>query len=263
MGIPVFQVDAFTNKAFAGNPAAVCILDTPAEDKWMQNIAQEMNLSETAFLYRKDDTFDLRWFTPVTEVELCGHATLAGAHVLWERGYLPAEEVAKFTTKSGLLKAERKGNLIELDFPAELENAAPAPPELLRGLEVRPKYTGKTGADYIVEVESEEILRGLQPNFSELAALPGRGVIVTSRAASNGFDFVSRFFAPRVGINEDPVTGSAHSSLGPYWSARLKKDEFLACQVSARGGVVRVRLYGNRVYIGGEAVTVFQGELSV
>lgn len=263
MGIPIFQVDTFTNKAFAGNPAAVCILDQPAEEQWMQKIAEEMNLSETAFLYRKDEAFDLRWFTPVTEVELCGHATLASAHVLWESGYLSPEETARFTTKSGLLKAERKGNLIELDFPAELENPLPPPPELLRGLGIRPKYTGKTGADYIVEVESEEILRGLQPDFSELAALPVRGVIVTSRAAANGFDFVSRFFAPRVGINEDPVTGSAHSSLGPYWSARLKKDEFLACQVSRRGGVVRVRLCGNRVYIGGEAVTVFHGELSV
>src|SRR5690554_6367604 len=210
------QVDAFTDKMFTGNPAAVCILDKPAEEEWMQKVAAEMNLSETAFLYRQGEEFSLRWFTPVTEIDLCGHATLAGAYALWEGGYISPDEGISFITKSGLLRAEKKGNLIELDFPAELENPVPAPLELLGALNIRPKYTGKTGTgDYLVEVKSEEVLRGLKPDFAKLAVLPVRGVIVTSKASTNGFDFVSRFFAPQVGVNEDPVTGSAHSALGP------------------------------------------------
>lgn len=266
MAISIMQADAFTDKLFAGNPAAVCILDKPAEEGWMQKVAAEMNLSETAFLYRQGEEgeeFALRWFTPVTEVDLCGHATLAVAHALWECGFVLPEKEITFHTKSGVLKAKKKENLIELDFPADLASPVPAPPELLAALAIRPKYTGKTSTgDYLVEVESEEVLRGLKPDFEKLAVLPARGVCVTSRASSNGFDFVSRFFAPQVGINEDPVTGSVHTFLGPYWSVRLQKDQFLAYQASARGGVLRVRLCGNRVYIGGEAVTVFKGEFA-
>ena len=263
MAISIMQADAFTDKLFAGNPAAVCILDKPAEEGWMQKVAAEMNLSETAFLYRQGEEFALRWFTPVTEVDLCGHATLAAAHALWECGHVPPDEEISFITKSGVLKAKKKENLLELDFPAELVSPVPAPPELLGALEIRPKYTGKTGTgDYLLEVESEEVLRDLKPDFAKLAVLPARGICVTSRASTNGFDFVSRFFAPRLGINEDPVTGSAHSFLGPYWGVRLEKDDVLAYQASARGGVLRVRLSGNRVYIGGEAVTVFKGEFA-
>ncbi|NLY88814.1 MAG: PhzF family phenazine biosynthesis protein [Firmicutes bacterium] len=263
MAILLMQVDAFTDKLFTGNPAAVCIMDKPAEEDWMQKVATEMNLSETAFLHRQGEEFVLRWFTPVTEVDLCGHATLAAAHALWECGFVLPDKEISFITKSGVLKAKKKEKLIEMDFPAELASPVPAPPELLGALEIRPKYTGKTGTgDYLVEVESEEVLRDLKPDFAKLAVLPARGVCVTSRASANGFDFVSRFFAPRLGINEDPVTGSAHSFLGPYWGVHLEKDDFLAYQASARGGILRVRLCGNRVYIGGEAVTVFKGEFT-
>lgn len=227
----------------------------------MQDVAREMNLSETAFLHREADVYSLRWFTPAIEVDLCGHATLASAHVLWEAGYLKPSERARFATRSGLLTAERKGEWIELDFPAEREEPVHAPSELGRALGATPKYVGKNRFDYLVEVDSEETLRNLKPNFPLLGEIPTRGLIVTSRASSPGCDFVSRFFAPRAGINEDPVTGSAHCCLGPFWSTHLNKNEFVACQASARGGVVRVRLSGDRVILGGQAVTVLRGEL--
>lgn len=261
MGLPVFQVDAFTDKPFAGNPAAVCVLPEPRDAAWMQDVAKEMNLSETAFLYRDGDVFNLRWFTPVIEVDLCGHATLASAYVLWEAGYLKPDQPARFSTRSGLLTAERKGDWVEMDFPAEPEERAPAPLGLEKALGVTPKYVGKNRFDYLVEVDSEETVRGLKPDFALLGEIPARGFIVTSRATSPGYDFVSRFFAPRAGINEDPVTGSAHCCLGSYWRTRLKKDEFVAYQASVRGGVVRVRVSGKRVYLAGQAVTVLRGEL--
>ncbi len=261
MGLTITQVDAFTDKAFAGNPAAVCILSEPADEAWMQNVAREMNLSETAFLYPQEDGFDLRWFTPATEVDLCGHATLASAHVLWEKGHLSPTTQARFFTRSGLLTAQRRGDWIELDFPAESEAAATAPPDLARALGVEPKYVGKNRFDYLVAVDSEETVRTMQPDFTLLAKITYRGVIVTSQADSTAYDFVSRFFAPAVGINEDPVTGSAHCCLGPFWSNRLNKNEFVAYQASSRGGVIRVRVSGERVYLGGQAVTVLEGEL--
>jgi PhzF family phenazine biosynthesis protein len=257
----IIQVDAFTDKAFSGNPAAVCLLAEPRDYAWMQNVAAEMNLSETAFLHPQEDGFNLRWFTPTTEVDLCGHATLASAHVLWEMGHLPPEAQARFHTRSGLLTAERQDNWIELDFPAEPETSAPALPELAEGLGVIPKYVGKNRFDYLVEVDAEETIRTMQPNLALLSAIPCRGVIVTSRATSPEYDFVSRFFAPRAGVNEDPVTGSAHCCLGPFWQTRLEKDDFIAYQASSRGGVVRVRLKGDRVLLGGQAVTVLRGEL--
>lgn len=262
MGLRIFQVDAFTDKPFAGNPAAVCVLPEPRDARWMQDVAQEMNLSETAFLHRQTDAYNLRWFTPTVEVDLCGHATLASAHVLWEAGYLKRDEPARFSTRSGLLTAERKGDWIELDFPAEREEQVTAPANLGRALGVTPKYVGKNRFDYLVEVDSEETVRSLKPDLALLGEIPARGFMVTSRASTQGFDFVSRFFAPRAGINEDPVTGSAHCCLGPFWSTRLKMNECVAHQVSARGGVVRVRLSGNRVYLGGQAVTVLRGELT-
>ncbi len=262
MALRIFQVDAFTDTPFAGNPAAVCVLPEPADPRWMQQVAQEMNLSETAFLYQQADTFNLRWFTPAVEVDLCGHATLASAHVLWEAGYLSPDQPARFSTRSGLLMAECRGEWIELDFPAEPESPAAAPPDLGRALRVTPAYVGQNRFDYLVEVDSEETVRRLKPDFALLGEIPGRGIIVTSRAASRGYDFVSRFFAPRAGINEDPVTGSAHCCLGPFWSTRLGKREFVAHQVSARGGVVRVRVGADRVQLGGQAVTVLRGELT-
>lgn len=262
MGVKIIQVDAFTDKPFSGNPAAVCILPEQRDERWMQKVAQEMNLSETAFLLRQAEGFNLRWFTPTVEVELCGHATLASAHVLWEMGYLKPSEQARFYTRGGLLTAERKGDWIELYFPVEPEEPATAPSDLAKALGVKPKYVGKNRFDYLVEVESEETLRNLKPNFTLLGTIPMRGVIVTSLSASPEYDFVSRFFSPRAGVNEDPVTGSAHCCLGPFWSTRLNKKEFVAYQASARGGVVGVRLNGKRVYLGGQAVTVLRGELS-
>ena len=225
----------------------------------MQSVAREMNLSETAFLLRQGDGYQLRWFTPALEVDLCGHATLASAHALWEQGCLQPDEQARFFTRSGLLTARRIGDWIEMDFPATPEEATPAPEGLIDALGASAKYVGKSIFDYIVELESEETVRGLKPDFTALEKIPVRGVIVTSRAAD--YDFVSRFFAPVSGINEDPVTGSAHCSLGPFWRSRLNKTEFVAYQASARGGVVRVRLEGDRVMLGGQAVTVLRGEL--
>ena len=262
MTLSITQIDAFTAKPFAGNPAAVCVLPEAREAAWMQAVAREMNLSETAFLVRQADGFQLRWFTPSVEVDLCGHATVASAHALWEEGHLTPGEQARFYTRSGLLTAERKsGNWIELDFPAKPEEPAAAPEGLVEGLGVSPKYVGRNAFDYIVELDSEEAVRTLQPNFALLGKIPVRGVIVTSRAAD--YDFISRFFAPASGINEDPVTGSAHCCLGPFWRSRLNKTEFVAYQASARGGVVRVRLEGDRVRLGGQAVTVFRAALLV
>lgn len=261
MALAVWQVDAFTDQPFAGNPAAVCVLLAPRDEAWMQDVAREMNLSETAFLVKQGDGYNLRWFTPALEVELCGHATLASAHVLWEEAHLKSDEQARFHTKSGLLTADRRGEWIELDFPAVLESAAEAPPGLAAALGATPQYVGKNKFDYLVELDSEESLRKLSPNFNALRKLDVRGVIVTSRATTAGFDFVSRFFAPGSGVDEDPVTGSAHCCLGPYWAKKLAKTEFVAYQASARGGVVRVRLDGDRVRLGGQAITVLRAEL--
>ncbi|HEU5230226.1 MAG TPA: PhzF family phenazine biosynthesis protein [Ktedonobacteraceae bacterium] len=261
MGLSITQVDAFTNKPFAGNPAAVCILREPQDADWMQNVASEMNLSETAFLTRQSDGFNLRWFTPAVEVDLCGHATLASAHVLWETNHLKPDEQARFYTRSGLLTADRKGDWIEMNFPVKMEEAATAPAGLLEALGVEASYVGKNQFDYLVEVASEAAVRGIVPNFSLLGEVPARGVIVTSRADTPGYDFISRFFAPQVGVNEDPVTGSAHCCLAPYWSRKLGRAELVGYQASPRGGVVRVRMNGDRVYLGGQAVTVLRGEL--
>jgi PhzF family phenazine biosynthesis protein len=261
VGLRITQVDAFTDTPFAGNPAAVCLLSAPRDEGWMQSVAREMNLSETAFLVKRDDGFALRWFTPAVEVALCGHATLASAHVLWEEGHLPAQSQARFHTKSGLLTGDRAGEWIELDFPAKREEPATVPPGLAEALGVTPKYVGKNQFDYLVEVDAEDTVRRLAPDHAGLAALPVRGVIVTSRASSPGYDFVSRFFAPGAGVPEDPVTGSAHCALGPFWQARLGKSDFTAYQASPRGGTVRVRVAGDRVKLGGKAVTVLRGEL--
>jgi PhzF family phenazine biosynthesis protein len=261
MPIPIYQVDAFTAKPFAGNPAGVCILAEPADPTWMQNVAREMNLSETAFILPEADGYRLRWFTPAVEVDLCGHATLATAHILWETGRLTANEGARFYTRSGLLKAKRKGDFIELDFPAKPEESTAPLPGLAEALGLSPLYVCKNKFDYLVEVESEDVVRNLKPDFSKLKEIEARGVIVTSRSKTAPYDFISRFFAPRVGVNEDPVTGSAHCFLGPYWAKRLGKNEFFAYQASARGGEIGVQLSGARVFLSGRAATVIRGDL--
>jgi PhzF family phenazine biosynthesis protein len=260
MTVPLYHVDAFTDRPFAGNPAAVCLLPSWQGDGWLQAVAGEMNLSETAFLVRRPDHFDLRWFTPKVEVDLCGHATLASAHVLWQQGQATGDAI-RFSTRSGILTAQRQGNEIELDFPLKPEEEAAAPPGLLEALGVSARYVGKNQFDYLVEVESEATLRGIAPDFKRLATVPVRGVIVTSRSADPRFDFVSRYFAPGAGIDEDPVTGAAHCCLGDFWRKRLGQSEFVAFQASSRGGVVRVRVVKGRALLGGRAVTVARGEL--
>lgn len=263
MSLRITQVDAFTNQPFAGNPAAVCILSTPADPAWMLNVAREMNLAETAFLVRQNDGYDLRWFTPTVEVDLCGHATLASAHVLWEDGYLAPDAQARFHTKSGLLTADRRDVWIELDFPATAASPAPPPAGLSEALGAKAQFVGRSKFDYLVEVESESAVRRLDPDMGAIARIEARGVIVTSRAdKTNEYDFVSRFFAPQSGVPEDPVTGSAHCALTPYWSAKLGKKELVAYQASSRGGELRLRLEGDRVRLGGQAVIVLRGELT-
>ena len=263
MALRITRVDAFTNKPFGGNPAGVCLLPKPADAGWMLNVAREMNLAETAFLVKQRDGYDLRWFTPSVEVDLCGHATLASAHVLWEDGHLKPDTQARFHTKSGLLTADRRGGLIELDFPATPATAAAPPVALEEALGAHAQFVGRSQFDYLVEVESESVVRGLVPDMTAIAHIQARGVIVTSRADdASKYDFVSRFFAPQSGVPEDPVTGSAHCALAPYWSAKLGKNELVAFQASPRGGELRLRLVGDRVKIGGEAVTVLRGELT-
>jgi PhzF family phenazine biosynthesis protein len=261
MPLTITQVDAFTSEPFTGNPAAVCVLPEERDDAWMQNVAQEMNLAETAFLLPRPDGWGLRWFTPAVEVDLCGHATLASAHVLWETNRLAADETARFHTRSGLLKAVKRGDWIELDFPATPDEPVETPAGLVESLGATPCYVGKSRFDYLVELDGEDAVRELRPDFARMKKLGGRGVIVTSRSADSDFDFVSRFFAPASGIDEDPVTGSAHCCLAPFWSRRLKKSSFRARQVSARGGELKVDLEGNRVRLGGQAVTVLRAEL--
>ncbi len=258
---PFTQIDAFTNRPFRGNPAAVCVLERPRDSSWMQQVALEMNLAETAFLIRRSTEFDLRWFTPAAEVDLCGHATLASAHALWEDGHLEPSETARFHTRSGLLTATRQGKHIWLDFPAT--PALPTVPSaaLQEALGSTGFQTARTVFDYLVELDSEASVRALTPDMALLATLPVRGVIVTAPAADKAYDFVSRFFAPRLGVPEDPVTGSAHCGLGPYWAARLGKAELVGYQASSRGGTVLVRLEGNRVHLGGQAITVLRGEI--
>jgi PhzF family phenazine biosynthesis protein len=261
MTIPLFQVDAFADRPFAGNPAGVCLLpdDRPAE--WMQAVAAEMNVSETAFVRPIDGGLGLRWFTPTVEIDLCGHATLASAHVLWESGRLAADVPARFHTRSGWLTAVRSGTEIEMDFPAKAPLATDAPPGLADALGATPKWVGNNRMDYFVELASESAVRGVNPDFVKLATLPVRGVIVTAKSDSPQFDFVSRFFAPAAGVNEDPVTGSAHCALAPFWANRLGKQQLRGYQASRRGGIVGVRIAGDRVQLSGTAVTVLRGEL--
>ncbi|MDH3350931.1 MAG: PhzF family phenazine biosynthesis protein [Gammaproteobacteria bacterium] len=260
--IRCLQIDAFTDRPFAGNPAAVCLLNDARDAEWMQSVAAEMNLSETAFVRPVSAGFELRWFTPAVEVELCGHATLASAHALWEEGVVARDKPIRFHTQSGELVCARQGSFIELDFPTIAVSPADRSEELCRALGTAPSFVGQSTYDRLVLVESEQVLRALQPDFSRLRRIPMRGVAVTSAADDPRFDFVSRFFAPAVGVDEDPVTGSAHCCLGPFWSERLGKTDMTAFQASARGGIVKVRVSGDRTFLGGQAVTIFKGVLT-
>ncbi len=267
MKLPIFTVDAFSSKPFAGNPAAVCILAEPITDSLMQNIAFELNLAETAFVHKEKDKdgFSLRWMTPVSEVDICGHATLATSHILWQEGICAKNETIHYNTRSGLLKADYHEGEIGLNFPAIPQKKIEYSKDLIAAIGgVTPKYVGMTKWNYLIELESESDVRNLKPNFDIMLKLPGWGTIVTAIADKGSkFDFVSRFFAPEKGIQEDPVTGSAHCALGPYWAGRLGKDSFIAYQASERGGVLGIKVTGDRVMLAGEAVTVISGEIEV
>lgn len=265
MSLVIHQVDAFTDVPFAGNPAAVSILPAPRDATWMQHVAREMNLSETAFLVGRDDgAYDLRWFTPTVEVDLCGHATLAAAHVLYETGPLASDAVARFETRSGTLLARRDGVRVVLDFPSTPAVEQTPPVGLLEALGVRATFVGKTRFDYLVEVLDESVVRSARPDLGRLRSLPVRGVILTARAdAGTAADVVSRFFAPASGVDEDPVTGSAHCAVGPHWAARLGRDRLVAVQASSRGGTLGVTVLGDRIELAGECITVMRAELLV
>lgn len=263
MTIPLYAVDAFACERFRGNPAAICFCPSNAPDNWMQQIAAEMNLSETSFLVPYENgIWGLRWFTPAAEVPLCGHATLAAAHILWETKRIPAGEPIHFSTKSGLLTCRNSASGIVMDFPARTLESGNPPDGMAHALGCDFRWAGRTGADWLLEVAHAGVVRGLRPDFGALAHLPFRAVTVTARSDTPEYDFVSRFFAPSLGVPEDPVTGSAHCTLASYWSPLVGKLRMRAWQASSRGGEVGVELAGNRVYLTGTAITVWRGELA-
>jgi PhzF family phenazine biosynthesis protein len=254
---PLFQVDSFTDSPFKGNPAGVCLLTEKQPDEWMQSVAAEMNLSETAFVLKQGDDFNLRWFTPSVEVDLCGHATLASAHILWQTDTVMSDREIRFQTRSGLLTVTRQKDWMEMNFPARPFTAVAENEGVIDAIGAIPDEVYQSRENLLFVYEAESIVRNLAPNFSALKTYDFHGVIVTSPADSPQYDFVSRFFAPAIGINEDPVTGSSHCTLAPYWHERLHKTTMSARQVSARGGELRLRVSAERVYISGQAVTVF------
>jgi len=260
MTLRLYQVDAFTPELFRGNPAGVCPLETWLRDDLMQKIAMENNLAETAFFVRTGDRFRIRWFTPAVEVDLCGHATLAAAHVLFHHDHF-AGDVIEFDSRSGVLRVREEGGLLTLDFPADTLRQADEPPELADALGARPREVFRGKTDVLAVFENQADIEAMNPDFRKLAGIQGRGVIVT--APGNEVDFVSRFFAPQVGIDEDPVTGSAHTSLTPYWAGRLGKNDMEAIQLSKRRGWLRVLLRGDRVEISGRARTYLEGRIDV
>ncbi|MDH4120786.1 MAG: PhzF family phenazine biosynthesis protein [Deltaproteobacteria bacterium] len=257
----LYQVDAFTDQPFSGNPAAVCVLEAPRPDAWMQSVAMEMNLSETAFVLPQGADFGLRWFTPTQEIALCGHATLAAAHVLWEQGILPPTAEARFHTLSGLLRVARQGAWMEMDFPLWASQEEPAPAGLAQALGAPVLWFGRHQGFGMALLENAQRVKDLRPDLNQLRSLPLEGVVITAAGDEMGCDFVSRVFAPNLGIDEDPVTGSTHCMLTPYWAERLGKTELLARQLSRRGGVLRVAPQGERVLLRGQAVTVMRAEL--
>lgn len=263
MPIPLLQIDAFAAEPFGGNPAAVCLLERPAPTDWMQALAREMNLSETAYLHALDDSsFSLRWFTPACEVDLCGHATLAAAHAVWEWDLKRGDDSARFRTRSGELVCRRDGELIAMDLPACPMREHDEIDAIERVLGVKPQWLGRDSQEKLIALlEDESAVRACSPDLRALKTLPHQGCVVTAPSDDDRFDFVSRFFCPAVGIDEDPVCGSAHCSLGPFWADRLGKNELIAHQVSPRGGVLRVRPSGDRVELAGRAVTVLRAEV--
>lgn len=263
MSRPFALVDAFvTERPWSGNPAGVCLLEAWPSDAWMQGVAAEMNQAETAFLVAEAGAFGLRWFTPSVEVDLCGHATLASAHWLWESGVLPATSPATFRSKSGVLTARQESGLVVLDFPAEAPQPGDAP-GVGEALGVRPVWTGANRMDWFVVVGSQAEVEAAAPHMDAVRATGLRGVVLTARAAPGGPDYVSRFFAPQSGIDEDPVTGSAHCALGPYWSRVLGQDSLVGEQLSSRRGRVGTAVRGDRVLLRGAARTVTSGNMLV
>jgi PhzF family phenazine biosynthesis protein len=260
--LKIVQVDAFTSERYKGNPAAICILEADADAAWMQAVASEMNLSETAYLVPQGDGFGLRWFTPAAEVKLCGHATLAAAHVLYEDGHIPRDAPCRFHTLSGKLIATYENGRIEMDFPADRSRPMDMPAGLAEALGAVPLTIHRSDLNYcLVEVDSEAAVQGTQPDYNALKDLPFHGFVVTAPGDADGIDVVSRFFAPALGVDEDPVTGSAHCLLATYWADKLGCSELQAYQASARGGHVSIALHGGRVTLGGEAVITMRGVL--
>lgn len=259
--VKCWQVDAFTDRPFGGNPAAICLLESAADPQWMQSVAAEMNLSETAFVRPLTEGWELRWFTPTVEVDLCGHATLATAHALWFGQVVSADQPLRFHTKSGVLTCTHDGRFIQLDFPATPPVVADSSAQLTGALGIEPIFVGKSRFDLLAVFDSADKVRSLQPDIQKLSQIPVRGVIVTAPSDNDRFDFISRFFAPNVGVDEDPVCGSAHCCLTPYWSRKLGKTNLMAYQASSRGGTLRLTMADDRVLLGGQAVTVWQGEL--
>jgi len=267
MPIPIYQVDAFASRPFTGNPAAVCLLDASDDAAWMQAVAAETNLSETAFCQAaapaETTRYSLRWFTPLAEVDLCGHATLAAAHVLWEIGQVRKADPIQFATRSGILTCRRMKNQVDMDFPASSLTPCDATEELIEAIGAEATECRRTDHDILLQLRDEAAVRGLRPDFQALRLVPARGIIVTARSSDEAYDFVSRFFAPSVGIDEDPVTGSAHCALAPYWAQKLGKNTLGGYQCSPRGGAVNVRLEGDRVTVSGNAITVMTGSITV
>jgi PhzF family phenazine biosynthesis protein len=256
----LYVVDAFTNQPFLGNPAAVCLSENPCDETWMRNVAREMNLAETAFAHPIDGGYSLRWLTPKVEVDLCGHATLATAHVLWQTGKLRSDEAARFHTRSGWLICRQNHGWIEMDFPALATEFCEAPNGLATAIHAEPQSFHRTSMDYLVEIASAGQLRELVIDMNAVALFPVRGLIVTAKSDVPEYDFISRFFAPACGVNEDPVTGSAHCALGPYWSKKLGKTSLVAYQASERGGIVRMKTLEDRVLLEGQAVLMSKVE---
>jgi len=261
--IPTYHVDSFAERPFEGNPAAVCLTDESKPAAWLQAVAAEMNLSATAFVRPLESGFELRWFAPKSELELCGHGTLAAAHIVWATGNAANGERIRFHTKSGVLTCEQASGFIELDFPSTPIIPEESSNALVEAIGIEPSFSGRTKFDKFLLFDSEDAIRNMNPDFDKLASIPGtRGIIVTSLSKDPRFDFVSRFFSPSIGLNEDPVTGSAHCALAPFWSTRLGKSAMTGFQASRRGGTVRVTPNGDRVILGGKAITVMQGKLS-
>ncbi|WP_339318850.1 PhzF family phenazine biosynthesis protein [Paenibacillus sp. FSL R10-2734] len=266
MSNPLYIVDAFAEKAYSGNPAAVCLLKHPVDEAFMLKTAAEMNLSETAFLWPENEGYRLRWFTPKVEVNLCGHATLASAHVLWEAGLLDPTVEAKFYTRSGLLRASRSGDLISLYFPPYELAPSPTIPGLTEALGIIEENVVETmlyADSVLVQLDQESRVRELRPDFVALSKLQGRAFAVTAKSSTVGMDCVSRFFAPKMGVNEDPVTGSAHTALAPYWANRLNRTQLTAYQASERGGLLQLEVTKEQIKISGRAFTIVSGELHV